>query len=196
MRNCVPSTVPAIPATTRLAWRRAAAPSPGFRTAWIVSITMFGSSSTTTAVRTSVARARRGVATVGKPKPIAPLTKAATRSPPRPSPQTAGITEWSAGDGLPEQLGRVLRLAARGVGDLLAARDAGRAHRDFGRQRLHRRDEPAVRDLERQVVVLRLEAERARHPAAAGIHLAHLVAGALQHGDRRGGADLRLLVAV
>ncbi len=44
------------------------------------------------------------------------------------------------------------------------------------RRGLHRGGEAPVAERHRDVVVLALEAERARHPAAAGVHLADLVA--------------------
>src|SRR3989475_8052802 len=80
--------------------------------------------------------------------------------------------------------------------DLLAARDAGR--RDHGVRGccLDSGDQAAIAERDRDVVVLALEAERARHPAAPGIDLFHPEAGPPEGRDRRGRADERFLVAV
>src|SRR3954452_4564107 len=83
------------------------------------------------------------------------------------------------------------------VADLLAARYSGGRHQRARRRLPQRRKQPLLADLHREVVVLGLEAERARHAAAAGVELADLGArDALEqrHGGR--GAGQRLLVAV
>ena len=60
-----------------------------------------------------------------------------------------------------------------------------------------RREQPGLADLHRQLVVLGLEPERPRHPAAAGVELRHLGArDALEQRDGRRRARQRLLVAV
>src|SRR2546430_15310873 len=80
--------------------------------------------------------------------------------------------------------------------DLLAARDAGRRDHGVRGCRLDGGDQAAIAERDGDVVVLALEAERARHPAAPGIDLFHPEAGPPEGRDRRGGADERFLVAV
>src|SRR3989475_8068428 len=63
-------------------------------------------------------------------------------------------------------------------------------------RRLHGGHQAAIAERDRDVVVLALEAERARHPAAPGIDLFHPEAGPPEGRDRRGRADERFLVAV
>src|SRR4051812_32532362 len=83
------------------------------------------------------------------------------------------------------------------VADLLAARYAGGRYQRAGRRLAQRRKQTLLADLHREVVVLGLEAERARHAAAAGVELGHFGAGdALEQRNRGGGAGQRLLVAV
>src|SRR5258705_7009700 len=110
----------------------------------------------------------------------------------------AGVrgTPGSGAERFAQDLGGVLGLPARQVLDLLAAGDAGRHDLGLGGRRLHRGREPSVAQRHRDVVVLALEAEGARHAAAARIHLRHLVAGPPQGGHRGRGADHGLLVAV
>src|SRR5712692_6726662 len=88
------------------------------------------------------------------------------------------------------------RAAAGEVLDLLAARDAWRDHDGVRRRRLHGGRQAAVPERDRDVVVLALEAERARHAAAARVHFGDLEAGPRERGDGRRRAHQRLLVAV
>src|SRR5437870_8871773 len=80
--------------------------------------------------------------------------------------------------------------------DLLAARHPGGDDLGAGGRGGHGGRETPASEGDRDVVVLLLEAEGARHPAAAGIHLADLVPRPLErgHGGRR--AHERLLVAM
>src|SRR3989441_1805885 len=80
--------------------------------------------------------------------------------------------------------------------DLLAARDAGRRDHGVRGCRLDGGDQAAIAERDRDVVVLALEAERARHPAAPGVDLLDPEARPLEGRDRRGRAHERLLVAV
>src|SRR3954452_16670154 len=83
------------------------------------------------------------------------------------------------------------------VADLLAARDAGGRDEGVRGGRAEGGEQPLLADLHRQVVVLCLEAERARHPAAAGVELGDLrPRDALEQRDGRRRARERLLVAV
>src|SRR2546428_9030529 len=79
--------------------------------------------------------------------------------------------------------------------DLLAARDAGRRDHGVRGCRLDGGDQAAIAERDRDVVVLALEAERARHPAAPGVDLLHPEARPLEGRDRRGPAPERPLVA-
>jgi hypothetical protein len=74
----VPSTTPSAPAASSTAKRRTVASGVPRRANWMPSITMLGRIRTNPAVWTSTTRLSRGVPRAGKPKPIAPLTKAAT----------------------------------------------------------------------------------------------------------------------
>jgi hypothetical protein len=105
---------------------------------------------------------------------------------------------WRArGQGLPDELQRVTGRPPGPVRYLLPARHPGRRDDrvlafgpDGGK-------EPQFADAHGQVVVLRLEAERAGHAAAPGVHLGDVGAGdAAEQGHRRGRARERLLVAV
>jgi peptidoglycan/LPS O-acetylase OafA/YrhL len=105
---------------------------------------------------------------------------------------------WRArGKGLPDELQRVTGRPPGPVRYLLPARHPGRRDDrvlafgpDGGK-------EPQFADAHGQVVVLRLEAERAGHAAAPGVHLGDVGAGdAAEQGHRRGRARERLLVAV
>src|SRR5438034_10777019 len=80
--------------------------------------------------------------------------------------------------------------------DLLAARDPGRHDHGVSRRRLDGGDQPPAAERDGDVVVLPLEAERARHPAAPGVDLLHPEARPRERRDRRPRADERLLVAV
>src|SRR5438034_11714822 len=80
--------------------------------------------------------------------------------------------------------------------DLLPARDAGRHDHGVRGRRLHGGGQAAIAERDGDVVVLALEAERARHPAAPGIDLFHPEARPPEGRDRRRRADERLLVAV
>src|SRR6185436_12815081 len=75
---------------------------------------------------------------------------------------------------LPQHFGGVLGATSGQVLNLLAARDTRSDDLGVGRKRLDRWREPPVPQADRDVVVLLFEAERARHAAAAGVHLAHL----------------------
>src|SRR5207245_4578770 len=79
--------------------------------------------------------------------------------------------------------------------DLLAARDAGRRDHGVRGCRLDGGDQAAIAERDRDVVVLALEAERARHPAAPGVDLLDPEARPLEGRDRRGRAHERLLLA-
>ena len=83
-----------------------------------------------------------------------------------------GRGERLARERLAQDLGRVLGPATGQVLDLLAARDPGRDDLGLRRRGLHGRRQAAVAERDRDVVVLALEAERARHAAAAGVDLA------------------------
>ena len=76
-RSWVPSTVPEEAEDQQHRQPAPCARSPVLRPTCSASITMFGTINSATAVFTSMTSASSGVATVGKPKPIAPLTKAA-----------------------------------------------------------------------------------------------------------------------
>src|SRR5437016_13574449 len=80
--------------------------------------------------------------------------------------------------------------------DLLAARDAGRRDHGVRGCRLDGGDQAAIAERDGDVVVLALEAERARHPAAPGVDLFHAEARPPERRDRRARADERLLMAV
>src|SRR5437016_13360799 len=80
--------------------------------------------------------------------------------------------------------------------DLLAARDAGRRDHGVRGCRLDGGDQAAIAERDRDVVVLALEAERARHSAAPGIDLLHPKACPPEGRDGRRRADERFLVAV
>src|SRR3989454_9717168 len=77
-RSQVPSTVPAAPNTSNTAIRRATPPKSPSRSSCRPSMTMFGMMRTATALLTSITSARSGVASGGKPKLTAPLTRAAS----------------------------------------------------------------------------------------------------------------------
>src|SRR5437879_5907757 len=79
-RSFVPTTVPIIVKSSSGARRRGASPLGPLRRSCRLSITRFGMTSSATALFTSTARARSGVPRVGNPKPIAPLTKAASNT--------------------------------------------------------------------------------------------------------------------
>src|SRR5258705_10296001 len=99
-------------------------------------------------------------------------------------------------EGIAQELRRMPRAPAREMLDLLAARDAGRDHLRVRRRGLDSGGEAPAPQRHRDVVVLLLEAEGARHAAAAGVHLAHLVARPGEGGHRGGRAHHGLLVAV
>src|SRR5437773_11260885 len=80
--------------------------------------------------------------------------------------------------------------------DLLAAGDARSDDLRVGGRGLDGRGEAPVAQRHRDVVVLLLEAEGARHAATAGVHLADLVARPYERRHRRRRADHRLLMAV
>src|SRR5215471_114818 len=80
--------------------------------------------------------------------------------------------------------------------DLLAAGDALRDDLGLGGRGLHCECQPAIAQGDRDIVVLALEAERARHPAAARVDLLDLEPRPAKRGDRRARPDERLLVAV
>src|SRR5262245_20529538 len=80
--------------------------------------------------------------------------------------------------------------------DLLAAGNTGRDDLGLGGRGLHRGRQPAITERDRDVVVLALEAERARHAAAARVDLLDLEPRPAKRGDRRARPDERLLVAV
>src|SRR3989442_2672782 len=161
-RSFVPTIVPTMVKTSSGASRRGASPRGPCRRSWRPSITRFGMTSTATAVFTSTTRASSGVPSVGNPKPIAPLTKAAAR--------TAAAVPGLARERLSQNFGRVLGPATGQVLDLLTTGDAGRD--DLGLQPggLHGGGQPAVAERDPDVVVLPLEAERASHAAAARNH--------------------------
>ena len=82
-------------------------------------------------------------------------------------------------------------LAPGPVRDLLAARDAGRRDQRRGALGPDGREQPLLADPHRQLVVLLLEAERAGHPAAAGVQLDDLAdAGEQLHRGARAGERL------
>src|SRR5213083_3733978 len=80
--------------------------------------------------------------------------------------------------------------------DLLAARDPRRHDHGVSMRGLDGGRQPPAAERDGDVVVLALEAERARHPAAPGVDLLHPEARPLEGRDRRGRAHERLLVAV
>ena len=102
---------------------------------------------------------------------------------------------------LRQYLYQVLRAFAGEVFDLLPAGDSGGDDVEvaigglhFG---LHGREQPPRADGARQVIVLMFKPKRSRHAATAGIDFVDLEAGRQsQHGERRSGADQRLLVAM
>src|SRR5207244_4041410 len=73
----VPSTVPTAPKSVSTAIRRATAAKSPSRNSCRASMTMFGMIRTATALLTSITSASSGVARGGKPKLMAPLTRAA-----------------------------------------------------------------------------------------------------------------------
>src|SRR5262249_37664100 len=97
---------------------------------------------------------------------------------------------------LAQDLRRVLGPATGQVLDLLAAGNAGRDDLGLRGRGLHGRGEATITERDRDVVVLALEAERARHTAAARVDLLDLEARPAERPDRRRRADQRLLVAV
>src|SRR5687768_14220767 len=89
------------------------------------------------------------------------------------------------------------RAPPRALRDLLTARYARRGDDRVGRRGTDGRKEPHAADLERQVVVLALEAERPGHAAAAGVHhLDHRTRHVPQQRDAAGDRTSRLLMAV
>src|ERR1700730_17975814 len=80
--------------------------------------------------------------------------------------------------------------------DLLAAGDSRSDDRRVGGRGLYGRGQAPVAQRHRDVVVLLLEAEGARHAATAGAYLADLVSRPRERRHRRRRADERLLVAV
>src|SRR5215470_15285304 len=86
--------------------------------------------------------------------------------------------------------------APRQVLDRLSARHPGRDDLGLRGHGLYRGRESTVAEPGRDLVVLPLEAERSRHPAAAGVHLGHLEPGPPERGHRRRRPDYRLLVTV
>src|SRR6058998_298903 len=76
-RSQVPSTVPTAPKSVNTAIRRATAAKSPSRNSCRASMTMFGMIRTATALLTSITSASSGVARGGKPKLMAPLTRAA-----------------------------------------------------------------------------------------------------------------------
>src|SRR5262249_47363800 len=96
----------------------------------------------------------------------------------------------------PQYFRRMLGFSPRGMVDLLTAGDAGSDDLDVRISGADSRGETALGDGERDVVVLLLEAEGARHAAAARIDFRHLVARPLEHFDRRRGADERFLMTM
>src|SRR3989442_6207603 len=76
-RSQVPSTVPPAPKSVSTAIRRATAAKSPSRNSCRASMTMFGMIRTATALLTSITSASSGVARGGKPKLMAPLTRAA-----------------------------------------------------------------------------------------------------------------------
>jgi hypothetical protein len=89
--------------------------------------------------------------------------------------------------------------AAGAVGDLLAAGDTGRGDDRGGGLGADGGEQPKLAESHGQVVVLGLEAERARHAAAAGVHLGDLGSGnraQQRHGGSRAGDRLLVTVAV
>src|SRR6266446_3483700 len=123
----------------------------------------------------------------------------ANRRPPTRPPRSrpGGARPASLGtERVPERLGGVLGLPSGEVLDLLAAGDPRRDQDDVGAGRTHGGRQAPVAEPDRDVVVLALEAERPCHPAAARVHLRHLVARPPEGGDRGRRAHERLLVAV
>src|SRR4029453_18134012 len=109
---------------------------------------------------------------------------------------SGGSRSLSGVEGIAQELGGMPRAPTREMLDLLTARYAGRDHLRIRRRGLHGGGEAPASQRHRDVVVLLLEAEGARHAAAAGVHLVHLVARPGQGGHRGRRADHGLLVAV
>jgi len=80
--------------------------------------------------------------------------------------------------------------------DLLAAGDSWRDDFNVGGRRFDGRNETAIADFCRQIVVFFFKAEGTGHAAAAGVDFADFVAGGFEHRHRRRRADERFLVAV
>src|SRR5262249_39070500 len=97
-------------------------------------------------------------------------------------------------EGVAQELRRGPRAPGPEMLDVLTAGDAGGDHSRVSGRRLHRGGEAPATQRHRDVVVLLLEAEGARHAAAAGIDFAHLVARPAEGGHRWRGADHGLLV--
>src|SRR5215468_7789379 len=98
-RRRVPKTVPTAPKSSSTPNRLTVAMGAPRRTNWMLSITMLGRMRTTTAAFTSMTRLSSGVPSVGKPKPMAPLRRAESRTmpPARIALRTGSVSERSAG---------------------------------------------------------------------------------------------------
>src|SRR5262245_8498571 len=142
---------------------------------------MLGMINATTAIFTSVTSASRGVPSVGKPKPIAPFTKAASSTAAAPGiVSTASIAGWVRGSGrqrVPEHFRRVSGPATGQMLDLLATGHPGGDDLGVRGRGFHRWRQSPVAQPNRDVIVLLLEAEGSGHAAAPGIDLTHLEAG-------------------
>src|SRR5215467_591536 len=132
-----------------------------------------------------------------------PAWKIARSTPPRSAgPSTTSTSPWwttwpASRNSAPDDLQRMAGRPAGPVGDLLAAGNPGCRDDRVTGFRADRREQAELADPHGQLVVLRLEAERAGHAAAARVHLADLGAGdraQQRHGG--GGAGDRLLVTV
>ena len=90
----------------------------------------------------------------------------------------------------------MFRGPSRQVMYLLSTRDSRCNDLDIIARSLHSRHQAPVTDLCRQIVVLFLETEGARHAAAAGINFIDFIACAFEHGDCRRGADQCFLMTM
>ena len=99
--------------------------------------------------------------------------------------------------GLPQHLDQMARRATRRMLDLLPARNAVRHNVHVRPGAFYRREQTLPTDVHRQLVMLRLVAERAGHATAPRGDLTHFVSWRQpQQRQRRRGADQRLLMTV